>query len=395
MLPSSIQLEIERSSQSVLPPMLKTHSLLVGRWHALLPGRLLESCVAQMRQAEIDPKVLKLDRELYRFWPHITALRDGQPVTLDLLIPPPAGISGEELLELGGWPQGTTKEALGEQFKQLSSRTNRIHQHMTAFAGWLMCNPDYVAGERKLWRKWRQRIINSGTPRLVRSTALPPAMSLTQSMVTTKQARVARRQTSRVRQGPRSLASPPVAGETVRLQTSRDEKSSDDEIRQMITEITDFSSLWALDAWLGPGMPKPMGLQMHRGLAAPGLATAGHDAVLNLSVPMTLPLPAADELRDMLEQARSIQRPPQHLADWLELVANGSNEKHSLVRYARLFELQHYWRVLHQRYAAACHRRVLPLETAFAKHLDVSRETVHADLQFIRGRLGRQWIDNL
>jgi hypothetical protein len=80
-----------------------------------------------------------------------------------------------------------------------------------------------------------------------------------------------------------------------------------------------------------------------------------------------------------------------HLRPWFDLIAKGNTARHTLDRYGRLFALQHYWRVVHARYGRACHGRQGRLEPVFARFLGVSVETVHADLQLIRNRLGPGW----
>ena len=71
----------------------------------------------------------------------------------------------------------------------------------------------------------------------------------------------------------------------------------------------------------------------------------------------------------------------------------GSNPaKNKIPRFGRVFELQHYCRILHERHAQAIHRRLGDLEFALASFMGVSPETIHRDLLFIRDRLGEDWM---
>jgi hypothetical protein len=84
-------------------------------------------------------------------------------------------------------------------------------------------------------------------------------------------------------------------------------------------------------------------------------------------------------------------RGPEHLRDWLEIVRVRPARKASLERFGRLFELQHFWRVLHGRYASACYWRKGRLERVAADYLCIEAEVVHRDLVFLGKRLGPKW----
>jgi hypothetical protein len=59
----------------------------------------------------------------------------------------------------------------------------------------------------------------------------------------------------------------------------------------------------------------------------------------------------------------------EHLLPWLEIVRADSQAKKSIERYGRLFVLQHFWRIVCARHAAAVAGRFAQLRRAFASWL--------------------------
>jgi hypothetical protein len=59
--------------------------------------------------------------------------------------------------------------------------------------------------------------------------------------------------------------------------------------------------------------------------------------------------------------------------------------------YARRFTLQHYWRIVQVRHAAALKRKAVPVRSAFAKYFGVGDSSIRKDLEIITERLGRGW----
>lgn len=70
------------------------------------------------------------------------------------------------------------------------------------------------------------------------------------------------------------------------------------------------------------------------------------------------------------------------------MVQASNAAKKELSRYARRFELQHYFRALMSRHANAFHRKASHLEKALTEFLGVSDKVTAHDLKFIEQRLG-------
>jgi len=115
------------------------------------------------------------------------------------------------------------------------------------------------------------------------------------------------------------------------------------------------------------------------------------DVGASLYSPDIFPVPTREVLRNMMEESLRGSQSPEHLASWNKLVGSKNVAKNQIARLGRIFELQHYCRILQERYPEAIRRRQGALERALAIFMDVSSETVHRDLQFIRRRLGAGW----
>ncbi len=155
--------------------------------------------------------------------------------------------------------------------------------------------------------------------------------------------------------------------------------------------FVEFFCRWRLHGLAAPYLPNPLQpllagrmptIELQRHLQTGGLFV----------VPDTFPVPSRDEFRGMLDDALH-SSPPSHLAEWMKLIAAGNTGKQAIVRFARLFELQHYWRVLHSRHPHPLRRRSTLLKEALASFLQVNEKAVHRDLIEIRRRLGKSWLD--
>ena len=97
-------------------------------------------------------------------------------------------------------------------------------------------------------------------------------------------------------------------------------------------------------------------------------------------IPDIFPMEASGPASSALENARlSISAP--HLEDWKNLMSAGSKAKKRVERYSRQFRLQHYWRVVCQRYPKQMHKKKLKLTAVFADFLSVSESMIKRDVQ--------------
>jgi hypothetical protein len=117
-------------------------------------------------------------------------------------------------------------------------------------------------------------------------------------------------------------------------------------------------------------------------------------ATLYLAV--IFPVPDRKLLREMVEDSLNRNDSPIHLRDWLELVRGENPAKKRIARYARIFLLQHFWRVLHSRHESALKRQQSKLRRAFAAYLipktaatmDAKSEIIRKDLDAISAARG-------
>ena len=97
-------------------------------------------------------------------------------------------------------------------------------------------------------------------------------------------------------------------------------------------------------------------------------------------LPDIFPLDSKGPLASSLESARIGIKAP-HLDEWKAIIAISSRQKKKVDRYARQFCLQHYWRVLLQRYPTQLRKRKSAIEEAFGRYFDVDSTVIRRDAQ--------------
>ena len=151
-----------------------------------------------------------------------------------------------------------------------------------------------------------------------------------------------------------------------------------------------FFKRWRLRTLAAPGLPVPLTPQIP--VPSTSLALGPQNEVGCLFfIPDTFPTLSRDLLRELLEDAlRQNSGLPDHLQGWSELIDKGNSSKSEIARFARLFEIQHYLRIVRQR---------LPkiqqgvLERCLAELCAVSEAAIHADVVDLTKKLGRGWQD--
>jgi hypothetical protein len=162
--------------------------------------------------------------------------------------------------------------------------------------------------------------------------------------------------------------------------------------RQYTCDQQDFFVRWRLGGMAGPYLPEPLEPDM-LGRIDPKFVDQFASAGSVFFLPDIVTLPSRDELRASIEHARDRYQKAEHLQGWFELIRSDSAARNQLDRLSRIFELQHYWRILHSRHATSLKKSISKLEIAFAVWFDVSPETIHGDLIRVRQRLGKNWLD--
>jgi hypothetical protein len=165
-----------------------------------------------------------------------------------------------------------------------------------------------------------------------------------------------------------------------------------------ISSYTRLCRRWSLAGLAGPYLPVPF--QPH--FPVPGdqlqlLPAMARSAGTLLYFPRTHPLPDRDRLREMIEAAIARQLSPRHLKDWTDLIDSNNPGKKPIVRFERLFRLQHWWRLIHHRYGERIGGQIGNLQRAMGEFLlgddpdDKFLDTVRKDLAYLNERLGSEW----
>ena len=153
-----------------------------------------------------------------------------------------------------------------------------------------------------------------------------------------------------------------------------------------------FFSRWRLQGLAGPYLPVPLQALLAGSLPLstfPQLMRAGGVFCL----PDTLPLPSRDQLRGSIDDALHRGERPEHLEEWLNIARAGNTARNRLVRFGRLFEIQHHLRLLQKRHPSSLRGNIGRIEKSLAIFLDMKTESIHADLIEIRKRLGKDWLE--
>ena len=95
-------------------------------------------------------------------------------------------------------------------------------------------------------------------------------------------------------------------------------------------------------------------------------------------MPDIFPVDAKGPIASSLDDARmGIDAP--HLEEWKSLISISSREKKRIDRYARQFCLQHYWRILLQRYPKQLHKRKSDIGKAFSRYFGIGDRVISRD----------------
>jgi hypothetical protein len=118
---------------------------------------------------------------------------------------------------------------------------------------------------------------------------------------------------------------------------------------------------------------------------------AAAEGATTLFLPDILPVSTRGVLPETIEDAVHGRQRPEHLTEWLRIVGRNNPAKNVIARYARLFSLRHYWRIVHARHQSAVRRSAARLMSAFAAFFRVSDDSIRRDLTLMARRLGKGW----
>src|SRR5262249_19276815 len=94
---------------------------------------------------------------------------------------------------------------------------------------------------------------------------------------------------------------------------------------------------------------------------------------------------------EVLEDTVRGGEPPDHLREWIDIVRSSNPARNRIPRFARIFKLQHFMRVLYSRHAATLNRKKGAVCDAVAEFFEVDRDVIRRDVRFVESHLTRDW----
>jgi len=281
--------------------------------------------------------------------------RDDLPITYNYLPRETFGHRQRDE-ELGGFDLATYASLCPDadlvrieyQLKNAKARTKRLWGIAQAYGGWLMTNPEFLAEHDRLIADFHVEIETWGFPQHAQQV-LPGTVP-------------------------------------------SDCEQINDRINAYGNACDTFFLKWRLLTLAGPGLPVPL----QPGMPIPPMIHVHErpqEVGKSFYFPDTFPIPSREELRAQLQESlRGGEPRPAHMAEWDAMVKNDNTAKNRLPRYGRLFEIQHYCRLLRQRHPEALERRLATLKKSLAGFLRCTEASVHADMMLLNKRLGKGWM---
>jgi len=262
-------------------------------------------------------------------------IRRKAPISYNLLEPPqPLKIPSDFVK---GW--GMSEGPIGHSMRIAKSRLQDLSVPIRGYCGWLMTNPVFVAEHDRLLVEYRDQLQQHDFPK------------------------------------------PPLMGQPL-------SQCESDEVWG--AAIREFYSRWRLQVLVGPGLPYPLPVTVPSIPAMAGTLAAAEGGV-SIFLPDIIPVPARGALSEIIDDAVHGSPEPEHLAEWRKIIGRHNTAKNMIPAYTRRFMLQHYWRIVQMRHAAALKRKAVQVRSAFAEYLGVSDSSIRKDLELITERLGRGW----
>ena len=339
-------LQTSLKSTSV-PVKWQQHLLIRGQTFYTLPLPLLKGLDCLRNSAKLDQELWELERELSQLNGDNTSrigFVDGMPLSYAFLRDAPLS---ESLLQdiRARMPDADAAE---REITTLQNRLQASRRDLRAYAGWLMANRQFLDEQQTLLQD-------------LQAAGIGPALPL------------------------------PVDPRVMAAMQSWGYQPEGSERQQVATQqLQAFCHRWRLQQLVAPGLPLPQSRQMLQGHLLSATLQAEGSGFGVVIIPDTMPIPRESELRSLMHD--TIQATDTaHLTDWLRIITPANPAKKELVRYARIFELQHFYRCLMSRHAAACQRQKFLIMPVLAEYLGVSDDTIRKDLSLIQGQLGKAW----
>lgn len=333
-----------------VPKQYRGHPLVGGRYFYTLPPAILDLVVRYLGEGRIDAELLAMERTLSAICgDHASRVGFWQGVAI-----PSQGLRTNEVKSFSAEDArsvGLNPVQVDHAMRVYKERdVLPLRRAFRGYAGWLVTNRRFLDEQDKLLADHGEAIAQRGTADAGIRISPPAELA-------------------------GSLGGDPDANPAW---------------HDFCTACEAFLLRWRLQSLAAPYLPVP--LQPLMAGMAPWTVVQRLMQVGGLFfLPDTIPLPSRDQLRGMLEHALHRGEQPEHLAEWLHIIRSDNTARNQMDKYARLFEIQHYWRILHARYASALQGNLGRVESALAEAFGVSKETMKADVATIRRRLGTDW----
>lgn len=339
---ANIKISRAQLRSTSVPPEFQGHPLVQRQFFLTIPRPLLDALAPIL---PIDSALLEMERALSQICGDHTTMvgfHNTTPIEYSHM-----RLCGVDRIAVKGADLNAKRFGIDpREFRNIleiaEQRFSLFATTAKGYAGWLMLLPDFVKQQNELLAKWESAIRIWGLPRLPRASFGP--------------------------------IPPPF------------ERISDKDFLEYSKAFDEFFLHWRLASLAAPNLPNP--LMPQTPMPAPIFAIGPQSNVGALCyLPDTFSVPSRDELRDVLEDSLRGDGGPNHLKEWTSIVRGDNSAKNQIERYSRLFELQHYWRLLTERHTEAIKGNMSKLELAFAQFLKCSDATIHKDLAFIRQRI--------
>jgi hypothetical protein len=334
-------------NNATVPARFLHHPLVKDRYFCTLPRDLWDEMHNRIGSRLFDPELVELEDTLSSICgdhSFSAGFKNGLAFTYNLRRAP-IRLKLDQAKASGIASNQAALDRVGQIAEERSGGMAKVTR---AYTGWLMTNPVFLNELDALLGSWVEMIRRWGFDRL--GILLP--------------------------QGNLVLGDDPTA---------------DHRWPSYSSAFDEFFTRWRLQGLAAPYLPVPL-----QGLTGgqfpvsvlPQVMRAGGAFVL----PDTVPIPSRDTLRNMLEDSLHRSATPDHLEEWMRIIAGGNTAKKPFVKFSRLFEVQHYYRILRQRHAPALNRKLHLVKQVLAEFLGTAKRTIVEDLKFLKRRLGPQWF---
>ena len=317
------------------------HSLIAGRTFFTLPMALL-TLIQRGLQTSFDPQLFTMDLELSEAigdHGYQVGYRDRLPIGYHLL-------GARRPIDSSLWPTGPGSTWAGEraaEFQLINERLEAFGLPVRGYAGWLLTNPEFLSEHDAVLAAQRADIRKYGFPR--------PVLFTTGTV--------------------------PASPEVRRRQSNQ------------VLRFADFCQKWRLQTLAAEYLPLPFEPQLPTPWSMPGMGSSqGCTTAMIFDIH---PVVGRGEVPAVLEDGARGEPAPVHLKEWIDLVRATNPSRIRIQRFARLFQYQHYMRVLYGRHASQLARKKTALSAVFAEFFDVSIDVIRRDERFLVQRLGSKW----